>query len=667
MSVRRPHDSSDHAASQQRVLPDSPGAGLFGLPERSVVALLMVLVVVQWAVYMGFAYAPEVKAWCMPQPDTMNTLLFARTWVHGHPLQVHPGDPPSTMHSDFLSPLLYSAGWWLGLRSPSSFVLSALVMCLIVALAATRALWVFFRRFMPTAAVPAAFACALAPGIFGNVFHTNFGFFFAFFWGALASLHSFPRFMALALLAGLCRPEGLSTYVVLVSFFGFAHGWSRMWRFLPGCCVLAVPPLLSLHLTGSLMPMGVVPQNISHYEGINSLTTACAGVTDQIKGTLLGLFSAQTKIGARGSGWLGTLPPLVGLVGIIGLARRRPGWLLVVIGYMALLIAGDSITVFSGIHFNRHLQVVMPFFLGGAFDLLATETIGGRRAAGATVFVLVVMVAHGLGAVEVARKGFTYVACDKQIADHILTRFPGETVLSQESPARYWFDGNAPWYSLSVSNDPVLSRQLGRFGKYLETAEYVQRTYPRRVVLATFGTEGPLEEWLSQFSIGQEETFEVRYRHYGTVRPLDLSPLADRPPFEEPFDELDVGDASSERVKGYRHWPKPGPASMLPRQGEEFWDGGRRVRREEFTLTLPSEGGSIVARYYRDPEAPAPLEESNPLVRVIVDGIQAFSGRLALEDGFSHHSIPVSAKGTVKVVVEGDLTSCHYWVYEGEA
>ncbi len=640
--------------------------------------LLIVLaaVVLEWGVYLWQGYDRVSGAWCMIHPDTMHTLLFARSWALGHPLRFHPQEPPSTMHSDLLSPLLYSAGYWLGFRSPSHFVFWAHLVCLVVALLSTLALWRFFRRHAPDAALAAVLSCVLFPGIFTNVYSSNFGFFFLFFWGALASTDSLPAFVTLATLAGLTRPEGLLAYLFLVAMYCQIRAVSPRWHLFLGVPLLLVPPIVFYALTGSWIPQGVAPQNIVRYQGLlNAFYIVGSTIVDQAKGALLGWYPSGVRIGFEGSAWLGTLPPFVFLLGCVGLGMYQPRWVLPVVGYLLLLVVGDSLTYFSGIHLNRHLHILTPFFFGLGLLFLKRLRIAGDSiyplGAG---FVLIMVALQAAGATAMNSVTVTRIGVDKEIADYVLKNHRDEEVLDPQGGPRYWLDGAIRWHSLSVGDNPYLGRYVRYHMRILETSEFIQRFLPPRLLHVSYGTGDLFEVWLRQFGVDSLMTFRRDLLPVALLRRLDLSRIRDVPPIPDPFDELDVGDPVSEAKARYRfrHSLERSAGGFIM-EGDGFWDGGRpSVIHEEFVLRVPEGGGLLVMRTrgqfsgnvleLRD-KSPVDLRIDLPELRVLANGEPIFDSAISLGEGFAYVSIRVPEGGLVRFATEGLFHSFHYWTY----
>ncbi len=638
--------------------------------------LILVVVVLQWVIYLMMGYDSQTGIWTPVHPDTMNTLMMARTLAHGHPLQLLPGDPPSTMLSDLLSPLLFSGGYWLGFRSPSSFILWAYIECLIIALCSAYFIWRFHKRSIPEVAFPATLLSMIFTGIFSNIFHTNFGFFFVFFWGALAFIDSFPLFILFSILAGLTRPEGIMVYLLLVLLFSTTHGKSRLWRFLPGLLPLLIPPLLYKILTGSFVSQGVGPQNIVQYEGFGgSIAVAFSGITDQIKGGILGIFPTSAKIGSEGSGWLGSFPPFLFILALLGLAKYKKWWLAILSSYLLIAIVGDSFTLFSAAHQNRHISFMAPFFFGFALWFVRGIQIRGISLyVPMTVFFSLMLGLQFFGAIPGQRNVKAQIACDKQITDHLLSEWSETEVLDASYSVSYWADRRLKCHTLSPASNPYLGAYVRSYFRPLEISELVQKLYPTRVAFVSYYENSLTERWFSQFTTQQLKSCMRRYKNIAEARLLDLSKIKDQAPYGDPYSELDVGDPSSEIACRYKFRDSlERPLGSFLMEGDGFWDGGRPgIIAEEFDLPVPENGGTLVCRYRGSfqgnileefDKSPVALSVRRSRLRVAADGIEVFNGVVSLEEGFTYLEIPLAYGGVVHFDMEGAVHSFHYWVY----
>lgn len=642
--------------------------------------LILLLVTAQWILYLSLAWDPLSGTWGLFNPDTYATLTVARTWAKGHPMRLAPDAPPGTMLSDLLSPLIYAPGYVVGFRSTSGFVLWSYLVCLAVSLGSALALWRFFQRFFPAVAVPATCLSVAFPGIYTNLYSTNFGFMFLAFWMAMGSLGRVWPLVPLAVVAGLFRPEGFLTYGFLLALHRIVGG---AWRWVPkalGAAVLLLPHAVYVSLTGSLMPQGVVPQSVLSYHTLSrALGVAMALSVDQLKGLLLGSFASAVRMGVQDGAWLGLPPPLVGAGALVWLAVSRGLWLLPLAPFLLLLVVGDSLTVFAGLHFNRHLQVLSPLLFGASLEGL--WWLWGRNRTGFrwSVAALGGLVAvQFLGTLELNERSVRGWARDKLVADYLVERVPHLPVVDSRGRLLYWADGRLRLLEASPSIDPLLARHVRLFWRLPELGEYLQRRGAGPVVVFSEDSNPDLvTRWLLSLGSRRLASFPARYTDTVSLFSVDLSPYRDQPPWPDPCAELDVGDFLSEETASYV-WRDslPLPVGAFLIQGEGFADGGRPgVVRERFRLPVPRGGGFLVARLRGTYEGltqavlgstPATVSAQDGWYTVRADGRVVYSQRLSLGPGYAHVVIPVSGDGVVQFETSGFFNSFHYWVYPGD-
>ncbi len=639
--------------------------------------LLLLQLVAQWLVYLSLGWDSIAQTWALFNPDTYATLTIARTWAHGHPLRLLPDQPPGTILSDFLTPLFYSLGYWLGFRSTSNFMFWAYVLCFVVSLVSGLALWRFFRLFTPEVAYQATALCMAFPGIYANIYCTNFGFLFLFFWAAMASLGSVRLFVLCSSLAGLMRPEGVLTYALLATLAIAVNGRRGWGWILAGVVPLGIPPLISRRLTGGFFPQGVVPQNLFHYETtFDTVRQALLTATDQIKGALLGYFPSAVPIGVQEAPWPGALFPGVLIFGLWGVYRARRPWLVPVVGYWVLLTVADSFTVFRGLHYNRHLHTVTPLFVG--FGLAeARRLCGARRSLWGVIAgsVGVYVALQFLALLGVNHRSVRGLARDKVVVDFLLAHAPDHTVIDSRGRLLYWADSRLALLELSPATDAELGRFVRYYWRLPELGEAVQRRAGHEaIVFSEDGAQDVVTRWLLSMKTREIASFVARYTDTVRLSVVDLAHLADRPPYPSPHAELDVGDYLSEWRASYTFRDSvDAPLGEFLHPGDGFWDGGRPgVVEERFVLPVPEGGGVLVVRLRgeyagrtqrvsRSEAATLRLEESP--VEVQASGKIVFRDTVRLERGFTHLVIRLREGGMVPFTVRGYYHSYHYWVY----
>ena len=644
--------------------------------ERKRLILIFMAIFLQWIIYLQIANDPGAGTWSMSNPDTMCTLSVARSWIHGHPLQIIPGEPFTTILSDLLSPLFFSAGYWLGFKSLSSFVLWAYIECVFITIFSSYFLWKFCKRYIPEVAFPSTLLSILFNGVFSNIFSTNFGFLFLFFWGALAYLESFPVFMTFSIIASLMRPEGIAIYIFLVILRLMLKKGDNKWKFVPALIPILMPFGIYKILSGSFLPQGVLPQNIFHYHGVlEGFADASSVVTDQIKGGLLGLYPAGHKIGAYTSAWLGTFPPLMFIFSIFGLCKYKREWLALIMIFLLFLLIGDAFTIYPGAHQNRHIQILTPFFFGFAFYFLYNVKIDRKAFYYFAIFFFFLLNSlQFYGSLSSKRHNIEQFFRHKEVTDYLLSEYPESHVLVQSMGPLYWSDGRLNLHILLTSVDPYLGKYVKYYNRNLEISEYVQKFYAKKVIYVDYYRNTQVDNWLRQFEPEYAKTFEYMGNKFAKVNYIDLNKIKDKPPYAHPYSDLDVGDPFSEKEYNYRYkqyQEKPVVGCLM--EGKNFWDGGRpNVTMENFDLNVPETGGILICRYkglfsgevFKGDEASSlNLVIRNSNLKIFCNEIPIFEKQIYFSRDFFYLEIPLKEGGKCHFRIEGLFHSFHYWVY----
>ncbi|MBW1802655.1 MAG: hypothetical protein JRJ85_18215, partial [Deltaproteobacteria bacterium] len=502
------------------------------------------------------------------------------------------------------------------------------------------------------------------------------GFLFLFFWGALAFVESPYLCVAFSVLTGLMRPEGPVIYAFLFFIFTTIHGVKGRWKWLIGLVLTLIPFPVYHYITGSFLPQGVLSQNILHYQDVFvAIHGAFSTATDQIKGSLMGLYPSGYGIGQMGSAWLGALPPFLFILAVPGLWQRKRAWLAPVLLLLLFFILGDAFTLYSGAQQNRHLQVLAPFFFGFALCFLRQL----RRDITplyrfAVLFFFVFILLQSFGSLHFRKSNIERLALHKNVMDYLRQRQTEEPVLVQDVEPIYWADGGLNLQVLLVSANPYLGRHVKYHKRIVEISEYIQRFYPDRVLYLDYGKKTLVSEWLKTFQREELRQFMYSYRPFAVVKRLDLTGIRDRPPYGTPHAELDVGDTISEKTGNYEYVQaieKPIGACLI--KGDGFRDGGRpNVAVEEFDMPVPPSGGLLVCRYRglfpgnvleKTDASRVNLRIKATSLKVAANGERIFDQRISFDEGFSQIEIPLKKGGETHFKIEGLVHSFHYWVY----
>jgi hypothetical protein len=282
------------------------------------------------------------------------------------------------------------------------------------------------------------------------------------------------------------------------------------------------------------------------------------------------------------------------------------------------------------------------------------------------------------GSLNVIRGGAKMLSRDREIVDHIKMTRPNLDILVSGSSIMYWGDGALKFHSHSVGTNPVLGKYVKYWMRHLEVSEYLQSAFPCSVLFLTSEDQYTIEDWLRRFQVEPSASFPYQYVKPRELMLLDLRQAADRPPYPEPHDELDVGDPLSELRCGYRFRDsllRPVGSPLV--QGTGFWDGGRpSVVKEGFRLEVPVGGGWLIGRYkgtFRGKvlelfdNSAVMLQVEQEEITITANGRCVFADTVRFSEGFSHLAVPLDVTGDVDFRIEGLFNSFHYWIYPRDA
>ena len=275
-----------------------------------------------------------------------------------------------------------------------------------------------------------------------------------------------------------------------------------------------------------------------------------------------------------------------------------------------------------------------------------------------------------------ARKSAIYNSGDKEIADYIAEKYPHTPLVGEKvGGLYYWSDDRFRIICLSPGVDPYLGRHLRYYVRFAEVSEYLQGKTCDTVLLVSYLEERYVTEWLiKEFSIKKIKTFQNNLKKRAELYLLDLTRMKDKPPYGEPYDELDVADPISEYQHRYKYYSfvKRSVGNVMF-EGDSFYDGGRPyVALEDFVLKFPEGGGILVARYkglYNGKvqsiieKFPVNFRIKETTITIYANGSEIFKKDVNFQDGFTLIEVPVNESGYVKFHIEGLFNSFHYWAY----
>ena len=504
----------------------------------------------------------------IPSEDGYTNLLFAKRWAQGHPYQFNIGDKPSTAASDHIYPLILSIGWLIGFRTNELFMFWAYILNLLLFLGSLYFIYKFFSEYLDTnTGIITAFFALISPAIFNNFFMVNdFSLYFFLFFGALAYVKKFPLFVFFTVLTGLSRPDGLLGISVLIAVQIFRTGFykKKIPFYILIYILVSFQYILNFILSGTLLPQGVVPQGLWHYSNIpGTIVIGFSTMIDQIKSTFFGYYPISQNVGLLGGPLHAAFPPLFFIFFLIGLYLLKDIWKenITFIIYIVLLLLGDSFTVFSGVHINRHIVPAYPLIIGvSVYGLLNLKIKDwDLKNFFLPFFVGFFFLEFGISFGKYIIGSETSLIF-KNSAVWIEKHLPDKTKIFTlgDVSLRYWMKGR---YIIPLS--PAINiasfKQSRFYQRNVERAEFIKRI--GRDVRYFYVKEDefnqPVCKWLGKFSTKiLYKTHFVSLENNATLFKIDLTEMSKKyiPDTLNLVGELNVGNGTSEKRFHYKHF-----------------------------------------------------------------------------------------------------------------
>jgi hypothetical protein len=652
--------------------------------EKKFIAIL-ILILILWIILISIVYTTSYKGFNLANSDGYIILLQARTWWEGHPLRLNPEDHAPAGTSDYLYPLVLSIGYWLGFKSEKLFILWTYILNLFLILGSAIFLFRFFKRFFAEISFPTTLISVLFAPIFYNFFIcTNFSLYFFLLSGALSFLGSLPFFLLFSILTSLSRPEGIIPYIFLSTLYLGLNNKQDWWKLILGILPALLLLYLNFQLTGQLMHQGAVSQSLFNYDSFfNVIRYGSLQFIDTLKGTLLGLYQTTEKFGISYMGTaIYTLPPLLFIFFIIGVIQDKKRWISIPSSiFLFLLIAGDSLSLFMGLHFNRHILPIFPILFAFSFTAVIdiNKKIKGFYPAILIIFSLffisqeILILSYIKNNIASARKG-------KEVAQWLEERLPEGTniidaTIGNKSIA-FELKNNKIIF-ITPNLNPIFNKHIDSFWRITEKSELIQQYYTDVKFLIIDKEMDPIGMWLKEFSINDPIEFswigeDEKFYLYS----IDLSPLKKKRFSSKIIDEVDIGNPASESEHFYKRFNVAGlEVNILPKSINGVYDTGRITQGEEsFYMKLPENGGELICllgnslegRKFDLNRERVSFKMDNANYTVIIDGREIKEGKIENYYELIRFTLPPLQNKTknIKITVNGSFVSYHYWMEE---
>lgn len=650
--------------------------------------LIILLTILLWVILLQVVYTTAGGRFTLPSSDGYVILRHAKAWYEGHPLSLYPEDPPVAKNPVPYAMLL-SIGHFLGFKSLNAFIFWTYLINLIMLLGSILFLYRFFNRFFPEVAFPSTLLTALFAPLFYNSFScTTFPLLFLLSSGALAFLESFPFFISFALLTGFSRSEGIMYYFFLSSLH-LGLNRKNILKLLIFTTPLFCPLLINRLLIGQKISQGTVSQMLFHYDSFtNILEIGAVNFTHHLKATILGLYKPGEDFGLQMlASSIFTLPPLFFIFSAIGFFQKDKKLLAIVtVIFLTILLVGDSLILFTGIGYNRHLLLVLPLVF--AFSFLGIEKINKKIEGffpAATAFFSLFFICQETLMFVYIKRDVEAVRRGSEVVQWMDENLPHGTEIFDGTRGRQFISfeaTNLRLIPLTPNINPIFGKYTNSFWMTTENSELIQRFYTDTKYILTAKINNKkdflLISWLQNFSVGNPRLFSwIGVKEKYGLFTLDLSPLtAQRFEEESIIDEVDVGDPVSESLHDYKRINITGfRFRHLLQNIDGVYDAARVIEGyESFDIELSQKDKNILVfllgNHFEGERVAlisalreVDFELEDPYYEIYINGQKISEDKIEKDHKLVKIQIPQEInKNRAEILVKGRFISYHYWI-----
>lgn len=651
--------------------------------------LILLLIIFLFIVLLQVVYTSSDGNFLIFSEDGYILLKHVKGWYEGHPLSVYP-EEALVRKNPIPYAMLLSIGHWLGFKSANAFIFWTYLINLIMLLGSALLLYRFFNRYFPEVAFPSTLLSTLFPPIFYNFFScTTMPLLFLLMSGALAFLGNLPFFLLFAILSGLSRNEGILYYLFLSSLYlGINRKHTR--QIAIGLIPLICPFIINRILIGQKVTQGTVSQLLFHYGALEDvLMTGTMNFINHLKSTILGFYMPGQSFGVRSQGSSTyTLPPLFFIFTIIGFTKKNKFMAISAASFLLILLIGDSLIVFTGVGYNRHLLSVFPIIF--AFSFLGIKSVN-EKISGISPIMLIFF-----SLFFISQEMFLFLSVNKnikrakrgiEVADWLNKNLPDKTRIfeSTENSKSILYEADKIRFVFLTPNlNPVFGKYIKSFFKDTERTELIQKFYynVKYLLIKESSQKTLVENFLLDFAKGDPHVFKWigEYDKY-LLQEIDLSPLKKTRFDRDVIDEIDIGDPSSESTHGYKRVNiGSSKFEQILHEIKGFYDAGRVIEGyETFSVNLSKENTKqqltcLLGKSFDGFKMN--LRESvfynqikfnleKPYLEISINGDKIYNDEITGNYQLINIDLPETIKGDkITITVRGRFISYHYWIKE---
>lgn len=660
--------------------------------EKRKTLLIILITSLAGIIILESIYYSGRRGWEYPYHDAYINFVYAKNLINGTGWRIYPDEPYFTAPSDYLLPLIHVPFYLLPIKNMQIMVFMDFILHLLLLIFSSLLIYKTFSELFGVDSILATILAIVHPVFsLSYFFGLNSSFFSFFFWGTLAFLKTRYKFLPFLFLLAISRPESPLTIIFIACIYLFhIKKKEKLHLYIFGTAFfLSLGQfILNYALTGQFFTMGVRPQFIfRNFTLLDSITELFVNLSGQIKGLLIGMPST-----IKLNFWLtGSITiPFLGILALIGLLQKKYyNFSIIFLIYFFIILIGDSSTVTAGMHFNRHIAHIYPFFMLMAFyglKKISNKLTTGEKGFNLllTIFSITVLITWFLNLTLFTKQ----VKHSKLLSDLSINASEfipeGEEVLTDSPYFLFNLMNRYKVRTVSQFYSPIISRYIPKIGAFTEKSELIQDMYSdvKYFYKGIFPRVPEGIKTLTEEILWRSHDPEVNTILYK----INLESLKKEHFLPQPYSlfwELDIGNPISEEKNKYRYFSsiEGEPSGFLQKgiiQDDTVWDGGRVIAgSEEFIIhTNPDYYNFLVIRtggefkgvlIKRDIFHPYNLKLNTLNINIFAEGILIAKLNTEKTTNFMEWVIPIPEylvkKRYLKIRSEGNFISYHYFVY----
>ncbi len=649
--------------------------------------LILLLIILLWVILLQVVYTSSDGNFLISSEDGYILLQHTKAWIGGSPLSFYPDQSAVSKGFDLYTFIL-SSGYWLGFKGKNPFIFWTYLINLIMLAGSALFLYRFFNRFFPEVAFPTVLLSTLFAPIFYNFFScTTMPLLFLAISGALAFLGSLPFFLLFAILSGLAKSEGTLYYLFLSSLY-LGINKKHIWQIATGLIVIICPFIINRIIIGQRVSQGTVSQILFHYGSFaDILSTGTTNFINHLKSTILGLYMPGENFGVNlQASSTYTLPPLFFVFTIFGFIKKNKLIAISTASFLFIFLIGDSLIVFTGVGYNRHLLSLFPLIF--AFSFLGIKSVN-EKIQGMMPIMLIIFslffISQEILIFSEINKSIRRAKRGMEIAEWLDENLPDKTEIFESienTKSILYGTDKIRFVFLTPNLNPIFAKYIKTFFKDTERSELIQNFYNnvKYLLIKEKARTTTVENFLISFSEGDPHVFKWigEYDKY-ILYSIDLSPLTKVRFEKNVIDEIDIGDPSSELSHDYKRVNLNNSQFIQTiHEIKGIYDAGRVTEGSEtFSVNLSPESSSqqltcLLGKSFDGVKLI--LDQSiiyrkvnfnldDPYFEILFDGKQIYEDTIKEDYQLININIPEGTnRDKVKVTVKGRFVSYHYWI-----